>query len=294
MKNHEHALVIDSPTAKMLGIVSLPMPGKLQQPTGVVIVVGGAQYRVGSHRQFVQLARFLAAAGYPVLRFDFPGMGDSLGEMASFEESAPYITAAIHTFHSHIPNVERVVLWGLCDGASASLLYLQATQDPRVTGIVLLNPWVRSEAGLARAQIKHYYRNRIMQPDFWRKLLQGNVSWNALRGLASNFHRMHRQSTEQPCFPAQMAQGLRTFRGSVLLLLSEYDLTAAEFIEHATSHPAWHGLLLSPQINTHWVSDADHTFSSAPSQREVEALVLAWLMRTQSCESKGAKLESVS
>ena len=33
---------------------------------GVLIVVGGPQYRVGSHRQFVLMARDLAAAGYPV------------------------------------------------------------------------------------------------------------------------------------------------------------------------------------------------------------------------------------
>ncbi|MEQ8659382.1 MAG: hydrolase 1, exosortase A system-associated, partial [Gammaproteobacteria bacterium] len=39
--------------------------------TGVVVIVGGPQTRVGSHRQFVLLARRLAAAGYPVLRFDY-------------------------------------------------------------------------------------------------------------------------------------------------------------------------------------------------------------------------------
>ena len=73
MSSHEHPLVIPGPKAQdMLGIVSLPAPDAPQQNTGVVIVVGGAQYRVGSHRQFVQMARLLAAAGYPVLRFDFP------------------------------------------------------------------------------------------------------------------------------------------------------------------------------------------------------------------------------
>ena len=46
---------------------------------GVVIVVGGPQYRVGSHRQFVLMARDLAREGYPVLRFDYRGMGDSDG-----------------------------------------------------------------------------------------------------------------------------------------------------------------------------------------------------------------------
>ena len=44
---------------------------------GVLIVVGGPQYRVGSHRQFVLLARSLAAAGLSVFRFDYRGMGAS-------------------------------------------------------------------------------------------------------------------------------------------------------------------------------------------------------------------------
>ena len=49
------------------------LPAILHRPevtarTGVVIVVGGRQNRVGSHRQFVLLARALAAAGYATLR----------------------------------------------------------------------------------------------------------------------------------------------------------------------------------------------------------------------------------
>ncbi|KAB8057318.1 hydrolase 1, exosortase A system-associated, partial [Janthinobacterium violaceinigrum] len=60
--------------ARLVGILSLPAaPG----PRGVLIVTGGPQYRVGSHRQFVLLARALAAQGVPVLRFDLRGMGDS-------------------------------------------------------------------------------------------------------------------------------------------------------------------------------------------------------------------------
>ena len=44
--------------ARMAGILSLPdAPG----PRGVLIVTGGPQYRIGSHRQFVLLARAQAA-----------------------------------------------------------------------------------------------------------------------------------------------------------------------------------------------------------------------------------------
>ena len=49
------------------------LAGILTQPEvaasiGVIVIVGGPQYRAGSHRQFVLLSRALAAAGYPVLQ----------------------------------------------------------------------------------------------------------------------------------------------------------------------------------------------------------------------------------
>jgi len=44
---------------------------------GMVIIVGGPQYRVGNHRKFIELARFLSNNGVSSLRFDYRGMGDS-------------------------------------------------------------------------------------------------------------------------------------------------------------------------------------------------------------------------
>ena len=278
MSRHEETLVIRGPNAQdMLGIVCLPAPDTPQQTTGVVIVVGGAQYRVGSHRQFVQLARFLAAAGYPVLRFDFSGMGDSPGDLVPFEDSARHIAAAIDALQSHSPAIDRVVLWGLCDGASASLLYMQTTHDSRVAGLVLLNPWVRSEAGLARARVKHYYRQRLLEPAFWRKLAAGGVGWQALRSLGSNLRGMRQTPAQTLTFQELMAKGWRALEGKIMLILSERDLTAQEFVEHAQIHPAWRGLLSHPHVTQHRVNGADHTFSSTLVQREVETGVLAWL-----------------
>ncbi|MEO6566032.1 MAG: alpha/beta fold hydrolase, partial [Casimicrobiaceae bacterium] len=81
-----------------------------------MIVVGGPQYRVGSHRQFALLARALARVGIPALRFDYRGMGDSEGDRRSFDEIDADIAAAIDTLCREA-HLARVVLWGLCDGA---------------------------------------------------------------------------------------------------------------------------------------------------------------------------------
>ena len=95
----------------LVGIVSTSSaPSNL----GVVIIVGGPQYRVGSHRQFVSLARTLAAAGFPALRFDYRGMGDSGGDRRSFEDIEDDIRAAIDTLLASQPGLASVALWGLC------------------------------------------------------------------------------------------------------------------------------------------------------------------------------------
>lgn len=153
----------------LLGIIHYP-ENNISFKTGVLIVVGGPQYRVGSHRQFVGLARELAMAGFPAMRFDYRGMGDSEGEPISFEDTGPDIKAAIDVFFQKCSVIDKVVLWGLCDAASACLMY--SASDPRIAGMGLANPWVRSETGAAKAHLKHYYTVRFFQKQFWLKLLK--------------------------------------------------------------------------------------------------------------------------
>jgi exosortase A-associated hydrolase 1 len=283
MSAQEHAITILGPDADMLGIVSQPAAGRPAAKTGVVIVVGGAQYRAGSHRQFVQLARHLAAHGHPVLRFDFPGMGDSPGGGIDFEQTTSHIQAAIGAFQTACPGVQRVVLWGLCDGASASLLYLEATQDPRVAGLALLNPWVRSEAGLARAQVKHYYRQRLLEPAFWRKLFAGSVGWQALRSFGSTLRAMQSRPTQATAatFQERMAQAWREFPGPILLLLSERDLTAQEFEEHLQGNGSWSRQDQPRPVSQQLIRDGDHTCSSPQALAQTHADVLTWLTQNR-------------
>ncbi|WP_294255213.1 hydrolase 1, exosortase A system-associated [Propionivibrio sp.] len=184
MNYAEQAVVFPVGGEQLLGIVATP---DTPIDCGVLIVVGGPQYRVGSHRQFLLLTRRLAAEAYPTMRFDYRGMGDSDGAMRNFEEVTDDIGAALDTFQSSCPTIRRVVLWGLCDAASSALLYVQATRDSRIAGLVLLNPWVRSEASLAQTHIKHYYGQRLLQREFWIKLLSGKLSlFQSVRGLVTS------------------------------------------------------------------------------------------------------------
>lgn len=269
--------------ARLWGILAQPRAATPATDTAVLIVVGGPQYRVGSHRQFVLLARALAAAGFPALRFDYTGMGDSEGERRAFDAAGADVRAALEALARACPDARRIVVWGLCDAASAALMF--ATADPRVAGIVAANPWARSEATLAAATVKHYYTARLLQPDFWRKLLGGGLQWRAsLRALAANLKRARRGAVAdggagRETFQDAMARGLARFQGEVLLIISGNDLTAKEFLGCAGSSAAWKGLLTDRKVRRVDLAEADHTFSRRVWHEAVENETIAWLKR---------------
>ena len=241
---------------------------------GVIVVVGGPQYRTGGHRQFVLLARHLAQGGIPALRFDCRGMGDSDGEFPGFEAVGPDIAAAVDEFSAREAGMTEVILWGLCDGASAILDY--AHRDSRIKGLVLLNPWVRSEDGLARARLKHYYPGRLLSADFWRKLAAGGVDLGgAFAALWGNFRRAS-ESSDGP-LGQRMARGLARFKGPVLVVTSGKDLVAKEFLDTIRRRAEWRQLVADPRVTYHDIVDADHTFSTAAWREQVAALTLEWL-----------------
>lgn len=280
MSYSESAVVFPCCGENLLGILAQP---EVANKTGVLIIVGGPQYRVGSHRQFLLLSRELASEGYPVMRFDYRGMGDSTGDLKGFEHVSADIGAAIDTFLAQSRAVERVVLWGLCDAASASLLYVDATSDQRVAGLILLNPWVRSEASLAKTHVKHYYGQRLFQADFWKKLLTGQVGvGRAIGGLISNLKQVSRgtaarHSVTSLSFQDRMLRGLNAFDRPTLIVLSGNDYTAKEFIESTKVSTSWQAAMSRPNVDTKEIIGADHTFSSAEWRQGVKEITVAWL-----------------
>ncbi|WP_168845951.1 alpha/beta hydrolase [Sphingomonas sp. S2M10] len=104
--------------------------------TGLLIVSGGNEIRSGPHRSMSQLAHRIAAAGYPVFRFDRRGIGDSAGSNLGFLESAPDIVAAAGIFRREA-KLRRVIAFGNGDGATAlALFHAQA----RIDALLLANP----------------------------------------------------------------------------------------------------------------------------------------------------------
>jgi len=255
---------------------------------GVLMVVGGPQYRVGSHRQFVLLARQLADQGIPTMRFDVRGMGDSAGDPHNFLQIDDDIRAAIACFYATCPTLEGVVVWGLCDAASAALFY--AYQDSRVKALALLNPWVFTAQGAAKTVLKHYYLRRLLSEDFWRKVfaLKFDVVGSARSfctllkqsgqsGKAAQVASQLSQVDQSLPLPTRLRECLKRFQGPVLLILSGRDLTAAEFKEAVNHDPEWQSLLSGSKVLRYDFAEADHTFSSAAWRDQVADWTSDWI-----------------
>ena len=272
---HERVLRIDCAGERLPAIVS---EAPYSTDTALVIVVGGPQYRVGSHRQFVQLARAVAARGFVALRFDVRGMGDAPGEPYSFESLDKDLRAAIDALMAARPALRRVVLYGLCDGASAALMYCRRSADRRVAGLCLLNPWLRSPQTQARTQVRHYYLQRFFDRAFWAKLLRGGVALQAVGGLLSSVRSAAAPSSGSGTdFRQLMAAGWRACSGPVLLLMSGKDLTAREFDIGSAADAAWSDAFRKAGYARIDFADADHTFSRSGDRVAMEHAVTTWL-----------------
>ena len=272
------------------GVFSMP---EKQARTAVVIVVGGPQFRIGSHRQFVLLARYLAEQGIMVLRFDYSGMGYSEGPAKGFYEIDDDILAALDLVYAKNPDLEKVFLWGLCDAAAALAFF--AHSDRRVNGVVLLNPWVRSEESHSKILLSEYYFRRLFDLAKWKELLispkkiiNAAISFIGviLSIVKSVFQSKSTSSTDLVLsiehrkneIADAMFEGLSHYEGKICLILSGNDLTAMEF-EKVLDSSGW----LSEEQNqakttVHRIADATHTFPSAKWRSQVEQITVEFVV----------------
>ena len=281
MTGREEAVTFPCAGETLIGILHRPAHARRR---GLVLVPGAPQYRVGSHRQSVLLARDLAARGIPVLRFDYRGMGDSDGAFRSFEQVSEDLAAACEALTACVPEVEETLLWGLCDGASASCFY--AAQNPRVAGLLLVNPWVRDRDTVDQALVRHYYRERLVSADLWRRLLSGKLPLGrALSDLAGTLARLVKrklggtpEDATSERLSDRVTRALQAYEGRVLLILSSADLTAQEFETSVLETKPMADWLARMKAKVVRLEGANHTYSKASWRQQVHQVAIDWIL----------------
>jgi pimeloyl-ACP methyl ester carboxylesterase len=172
-------VLLMGPRKALVGIVTPAAEGVATAPgrPAVVVLNSGIIHRVGANRMTVQLCRRLSGQGFDAVRFDLSGIGDSESRddgLGLLEASLADIKEALDTLES-VRGFKRFVLVGLCSGADHAVVY--AGRDPRVTGLVLLDP---SIPHTPRYYLNHYAR-RATRLSSWMNIARGkHPLWHAL------------------------------------------------------------------------------------------------------------------
>ena len=268
------------PAKHLSGTLALPdtvAPGVV----GFIMLNAGVVHRIGPHRFNVRLARRLAALGWPSLRFDLAGQGDS----DNAPHSQPFerqIIADLRAAMDHLARttgVERFVIAGICSGAHRGLAV--ADEDERVAGLWMLD-------GHAYPSPRTATQRRILQ---WRLdpggTLRNWAGWPA-RWL-SRHAAVSRARPEGGDAPEEVDYGRVTpSREAFAAILRKIDeRNGRVFVMHSGGmlasysyagqfHDVFGQESFAPRLRCEFWPEIDHTLSTRSAQERVIAAIAAW------------------
>jgi pimeloyl-ACP methyl ester carboxylesterase len=280
---------------RLLAILTRPTGGEL--PTAVVLV-GGGWYgtSMGPSRLLVRLARRLATAGHPVLRFDFHGVGESSGTIDRFSLDFPFtgdVTAAINCMRDR--GFDRIVLVGWCLGARAALA--SAAGEPAVRGVGLVSVDLRSDTMRGGSQ------PRGLELSTWRLIRKGlrpRLLWDVIRHRNLQFFlkvlRKKRQSLaasmrtrlrRSPPVPDVLVSPyfLEPFEAAIerhlpmLFLYGDDDIQYKEFVSASAGRLGKALALASSFTSIEVVEGETHVIREATAADTVIERIDAWIRR---------------
>ncbi|AMO71599.1 hydrolase 1, exosortase A system-associated [Sphingorhabdus sp. M41] len=199
--------------------------------TALLIVSGGNEIRSGAHSGMAGLALRISEQGFPVLRYDRRGIGESSGDNQGFLGSADEIAAAAEFLRQEQPQITSVVAFGNCDAATALALF---GPDAGINGYILANPWViesrvvpdETQPTMSSAAIRSRYWDRIKNPRTIVDLLSGKIDFGKLlKGL-----KQATRSEENSALSLQLRKALSGLEANTRILLAKRDTTARAFL----------------------------------------------------------------
>jgi pimeloyl-ACP methyl ester carboxylesterase len=283
----------------LFGILSITAKAGARNNPAVVILNTGTAHRVGHHRMYVSLARTLAARGYPVLRFDFAGIGDSRPSESGaplLESNLADIRVALDWLETHL-EARRFVLVGLCSGADYAVMYSHT--DRRIVGLALLDPYVLKTP----RYILDYVLFRVAKP---RSILRFRPSKSRLmRAMIDSllfskreteslrhisFRGQEARATLEAIYTKNVAAGMR-----ILVLCTGIDVAPKNTYE-AQFADSFKNVDFKDQLQARFLRDCDHLFSSPSSRDLLNDLTLTWITRasfpTSESPAEGARTTS--
>jgi len=272
----ERHLFFQSKGYRLLGVLHTPDPGALR-PGALVFLHGWAGYRIGPHQMFTKMARSACQEGFPCLRFDFRGRGDSEGDAqrTTLSTMIADALAAVELVCAEV-DVERVALVGDCSGSEVAIG--AGALDPRIDALVLWSTPIiggeRSEAEAAKRRgIYGEYLRKVFRRETWTKLFTGRLQPRMIMRTLRRGGKGAGEEGAEADRQIEWRSRFLSFSGEVLFIYGGNDPTAASAIRHyrgltEKSGRAWH---------CHTVEGANHAFYSLAWEGEVMDTGLQWL-----------------
>ena len=285
-----------TPTGHALAGILHEPTGSTHRDAGVLLVEVGVGTRIGMHRFNVRLARRLAALGYPVLRVDPSGMGDSEGTIppSPLIEYYDSIEGGLFTgdLQAIFAAAQRATgrrdwyVFGHCGGAIAAVRALG--HEPAVRGAVLTDmpfyPSMRRPA-LTQAKIasaRSWIRVFTLRTDY-RYFLDRTLD-RLRRKLRSLFRRNRRSMpagrvrVNRHGFNAALVDSFQTMirrNAEMLLVFSAGDQAGEEFLRAESRLTGVHAPHRRPyRVET--IQDANHTFFLQAAQERLMTTIESW------------------
>jgi len=254
---------------------------------GIVLVNAGCVPRMGPHRQYVPLARQWAGMGFPVLRLDLSGIGDSPAA-AGAEENRTYPPGALAELDralrwmETVTGAKRFVLVGLCSGAD---LAFSAADDRRVDGIVMMNP--RTFCVYELGQVESYkggrwYQDSLHRKESWAKLFRGEVDLvrvaravapRAAQLIGRKVRRLVKRGDDS--VPGRL-RALCARGVDVSLIVAPHD-PGIDYVD-ANFGAGMRALGTVPNFQRITIDGTDHTFTALWAQKRIDKLVTKHLV----------------
>ena len=259
----------------LTGIMTMPDAGnQMKNKPAVLFWNAGLLHRVGPHRLYVDMARNLAEIGFPALRFDLSGKGDSgpRSDKVLEKERASYDVREVMDFVSINTGIKKFVLVGLCSGADNA--FPIAVQDERVSGLIMLD-------GFGYRTFRYYVPHNLMRLFIlqrWKNFMK-----KMLRKLFVKEKIVEINADEDPrVFPSKMkAQAdlqLLIERGVSLLFI--YTSGVLSYYNYKGQFKDMLNLEeVNENLQVEYFKEMTHTFSRVDDRNRLMNYVFDWMFK---------------
>ena len=263
------------------------------RPT-IIITNTGANHRVGNHRLCVTMARSWALRRFRVIRFDRPGMGDSVApigvaENEIYSSSGLLSLISLMDYMSDRFKSDLFILAGLCSGGYFS--YQAALSDKRVVGLLMINPltyqWRDGDTLLIpNRQIyksTRFYLRTSVQKETWLRLIRGQINWKGIVGAISRRMSQRIIATWRTAISrrlhheTKLSEVARNFislesRGTEIFMIFDSSEGGIDLMEEHLGKGA-RLMIKRKKFRIEFIDQADHTFTPIWAQSYVCDLI---------------------